>query len=452
MTVAEPLFGSLLPDIITSPPGGISRHLAKRLRSVESRNITYFDVGWPIFWKEASGSNVRDVDHNLYIDLSGAFGVALIGHAHPRVVHALQAQGEELIHGMGDIHPPVRKVELIERLCRIVPWVDAQAVLTTTGSEAVEVALKTARIATGKPGIVAFRGGYHGLTMGALAVTDRAHFRSYFEDQLYKGVSFAPFPECNDVSRVTADETLGLLRAAFQQGAPNGDPIGAVIVEPVQGRAGVRIPPDGFMAALSDVAMEEGAMVIADEIFTGLGRCGSMLASERLGLRPDIVCIGKVFGGGLPLSACLSSQSVLSAWPENDGEAIHTNTFLGNPLSCATALAVLDIVEHLDVPERAEVLGSQLLSELQDSLRGAERVSEVRGRGLMIGIELVTDDGSPWKGGALRVAEAALAQGLIILPAGEHGHVVELTPSAFLTEDQATHSLVVLSSIIQKIH
>tara|TARA_Y100001947_G_scaffold114995_1_gene99192 strand:- start:581 stop:1447 length:867 start_codon:yes stop_codon:yes gene_type:complete len=288
--------------------------------------------------------------------------------------------------------------------------------------------------------------------MGALAVTDRAHFRSYFEDQLYKGVSFAPFPECNDVSRVTADETLGLLRAAFQQGAPNGDPIGAVIVEPVQGRAGVRIPPDGFMAALSDVAMEEGAMVIADEIFTGLGRCGSMLASERLGLRPDIVCIGKVFGGGLPLSACLSSQSVLSAWPENDGEAIHTNTFLGNPLSCATALAVLDIVEHLDVPERAEVLGSQLLSELQDSLRGAERVSEVRGRGLMIGIELVTDDGSPWKGGALRVAEAALAQGLIILPAGEHGHVVELTPSAFLTEDQATHSLVVLSSIIQKIH
>jgi len=193
-------------------------------------------------------------------------------------------------------------------------------------------------------------------------------------------------------------------------------------------------------------------MVIADEIFTGLGRCGSMLASERLGLRPDIVCIGKVFGGGLPLSACLSSQSVLSAWPENDGEAIHTNTFLGNPLSCATALAVLDIVEHLDVPERAEVLGSRLLSELQDSLRGAERVSEVRGRGLMIGIELVTVDGSPWKGGALRVAEAALAQGLIILPAGEYGHIVELTPSAFLTEDQATHSLVVLSSLIQKIH
>ena len=179
MTVAENLFGSLLPDIITSPPGGVSHHLAMRLREVESRNITYVDSGWPIFWKEASGSNVRDVDDNIYIDLSGAFGVALIGHAHPKVVHALQGQGQELIHGMGDIHPPVRKIELIERLCGIVPWVDAQAVLTTTGSEAVEVALKTARIATGKPGIVALRGGYHGLTMGALAVTDRAPIRSY---------------------------------------------------------------------------------------------------------------------------------------------------------------------------------------------------------------------------------------------------------------------------------
>ena len=452
MTAAEHLFGSLLPDIVTSPPGGVSRRLAKRLREVESHNITYVDSDWPIFWKEANGSNVRDVDDNIYIDLSGAFGVALIGHAHPEVVHALQAQGEEMIHGMGDIHPPVRKVELIERLCGIVPWVDAQAILTTTGSEAVEVALKTARIATGKPGIVAFNGGYHGLTMGALAVTDRAHFRSYFEDQLYKGVSFVPFPECNDASRVTSDEALGFLRAAFQQGAPNGDPIGAVIVEPVQGRAGVRIPPDGFMAALSDLAMEEGVMVIADEIFTGLGRCGSMLASERLGLRPDIVCLGKVLGGGLPLSVCLSSRSVLSSWPENDGEAIHTNTFMGHPPSCATALAVLDIVEHLGVPERAKVLGSRLLSELQDSLRDAERVLEVRGCGLMIGIEFVTADGTPWKGGAAQVAQSALGQGLILLPAGEHSHVVELTPSAFLSEDQVVHSLALLSSIIQKMH
>ena len=139
MTAAEHLFGSLLPDIVTSPPGGVSRDLTMRLREVESRNITYVDSGWPIFWKEASGSNVRDVDDNIYIDLSGAFGVALIGHAHPKVVHALQAQGQELIHGMGDIHPPVRKIELIERLCGIVPWVDAQAVLTTTGSEAVAV-------------------------------------------------------------------------------------------------------------------------------------------------------------------------------------------------------------------------------------------------------------------------------------------------------------------------
>ena len=452
MTVAEPRFGSLLPDILASPPGGVSRSLAKRLKAVESRNITYVDSGWPIFWQEARGSNVRDVDGNVYIDLSGAFGVALIGHAHAGVVRALRVQGENLLHGMGDIHPPVGKVELIERLCGIAPWVGAQAVLTTSGSEAVEVALKTAQIATGKPGIVAFKGAYHGLTMGALAVTDRAHFRSYFEAQLYKGVAFVPFPGCNGISGVTADEALELLRTALRHGAPNGDPIGAVIIEPVQGRAGVRVPPDGFMAVLSDVAMEEGAIIIADEIFTGLGRCGSLLASEPLGLRPDIVCLGKVLGGGMPLSACLARQSIMCAWPQNDGEAIHTNTFLGHPLACATALAVLDIVEQHSIPECAEVVGSELLTELRGSLRDSDAVSEVRGCGLMIGIELVTAEGLPWKDGAVRVAEAALGHGLILLPAGEHGHVVELTPPVFLTGEQAAHSVAVLSSIIQKLH
>ena len=452
MTVAEPRFGSLLPNIITKPPGRLSKDFIKRLREVESRNVTHLRSGWPTFWERACGSNVQDVDGNIYLDLSSAFGVALIGHTNPRVVQALKVQGEQILHGMGDIHPPAKKVELLERLCGIVPWTDARAVLATSGSEAIEIALKTARLTTGKSGVVSFHGAYHGLTMGALAVTDRAHFRSHFEDQLYRGVAFIPFPDVTGGPGVSVDKVLELLREALEKGAPNGEQIGAIIVEPVQGRAGVNIPPDGFMAALSDVAMEKEVIVIADEIFTGLGRCGSILASDRLGLRPDIVCLGKGLGGGLPLSACLSSESVMSAWPENDGEAIHTSTFLGHPLACSGALAVLDIIEDCGIPERAEAVGLQLLKGLQKSLRDTDKVSDVRGCGLMIGVELVTTNGLPSKGSAARVAEAALGQGLILLPAGEYGHVVELTPSAFLTEAQVNHSVDVLSSLIKTIH
>jgi 4-aminobutyrate aminotransferase/(S)-3-amino-2-methylpropionate transaminase len=464
MSALGPLgpLGSLLPDVRVPPPGPASRALADRLRAVESRNVTFIDDAWPVFWEEAAGSNVRDADGNVYVDLTGGFGVAFLGHAHPAVAAAVARQSGRLVHAMGDVHPPALKVELLERLAALAPWPETRGVLASTGSEAVEIALKTAYLATGKPGLLAFEGGYHGLTLGSLAVTSRALFRAPFERRLYAGVAFAPFPVARRATagsgsaaapgaaaRGAAEESLARVRHLLRAGAPNGDAIGAVIVEPVQGRAGVRVPPDGFMAALSDAASEAGALVIADELMTGMGRSGAMLASSRLGLRPDLVCLGKALGAGLPLSACLGARAVMDAWPASAGEAVHTSTFLGHPLACAAALAALESYGPAAVLTRAEELGTRLRERLAGRLSRVAGVVEVRGLGLFVGIEL-GDGSAPAAGAAARVAVAALKRGVLVLPAGESSEVLELTPAVTLTDAQADHAVEVLVSAIRE--
>jgi len=437
-------FGALLPDIRVQPPASVSRAMAERLRAVESRNITYIDDDWPIFWQEARGANVRDVDGNVYIDLTSAFGVALLGHAHPAVVSSVREQSGTLMHAMGDVHPSEPKLKLLERLCALAPWSEARAVLASTGSEAVEIALKTAQVATGRPGVLAFRGGYHGLTLGSLAATEREHFRAPFSERLYGGVSFAAFPDRVPGGDGGAKAALEEARTALANGAPNGDPIGAVIVEPVQGRAGARLAPDGFMASLSSLAAESGTLVIADEILTGLGRCGALLASSVVGLEPDIVCVGKALGGGIPISACLARREVMDAWPESSGEAIHTSTFLGHPLACVAALTVLETLERERFVERARALGAQLLELLRSELASVPGVVDVRGLGALIGIELAGD------AQAVRIAEAALRDGLILLPAGDRGHVLELTPPAILSDEQVNYACGALCRLIRE--
>ncbi len=444
-----PRLGGRLPEIRVPPPGPASRELARRLRAVESRNVTAVSEGWPVFWEEAAGTNVLDADGNLYLDLTGAFGVGLLGHAHPGVVEAVARQARALVHGMGDVHPPTVKLRLLERLCAMAPWDDARVVLSSTGSEAVETALKTALLATGRPGILAFGGAYHGLTLGALAATDRALFREPFLARLYDGVAFVPFPDPVREGADAGRNGLARVRDALLRGAPNGDPIGAVIVEPVQGRAGVRVAPDGFMARLGTLAHESGALVIADEVFTGMGRCGAPFASARVGLAPDLVCLGKALGGGLPMSACLAPRRVMDAWPESEGEAAHTSTFLGHPLGCAAALAVLDAMEAEGVCERARVLGGRVVAMLRERLDGRAGVADVRGLGLMIGIELARDeDRAPLAGAAVRAAETALGRGVLVLPAGEVGHVLELTPAVDLTDDQVALAVEVVADAV----
>lgn len=429
-------FGTLLPEIVAPPPGPRSLEMARRLSAVESRNVTYLSPGFPVFWEAARGANVRDVDGNVYLDLTAAFGVAVTGHGDEAVIGAMGDQAGRLVHGMGDVHPPAAKVEFLEALADLAPWPESRAILGSSGSEAVEAALKTALMATGKPGILAFEGAYHGLTLGSLAATARHHFRAPFEERLYRGVRFVPFPDPLRSGEMAGPGSLAAVEDALEKGI-QGSGIGAVIIEPVQGRAGVRIPPPGFLRELGGLARDAGALLIFDEIFTGLGRTGSVFACTGEDVFPDLLCLGKGLGGGLPLSACLGPPEIMDAWPRSDGEAIHTSTFLGHPLACASGRALLRALEGRGLVARSMELGGSFLEGLRRELAGEAAVVDVRGRGLFIGVELADPESrTPLAGAAVAAAEAALRRGILLLPAGSHGHVLELSPPLVITEAQ----------------
>ena len=399
---------SLPPDLGSEIPGPRSRELARRLAAVESRNVTCLSPEAPIFWQRAQGANVWDADGNRYLDLTAAFGVAAAGHSHPDIVAAIGAQASRLLHGMGDVHPSAVKVELLEALVRRYPGGRAaRGVLLSSGSDAVEAALKTAMLATGRAGVIAFEGAYHGLSLGALDATWRSDFREPFEARLPRATRFARYGDIESVRQVA--------QAA-------GEPIAAVIVEPVQGRGGDRLPPAGFLAELRALCDEAGWLFIADEIYTGFGRTGRWFACEHEGVVPDLLCVGKGLSGGMPISACLALAEVMEAWPQSSGEALHTQTYLAHPASCAAALAQLHIIEEEKLVERAGAQGAAALARLEERLKANDRVSEVRGLGLMIGIECVSGDV------ALRACNAALKRGVILLPSGQDGRVLSITP------------------------
>ncbi|HIG01203.1 MAG TPA: aminotransferase class III-fold pyridoxal phosphate-dependent enzyme, partial [Myxococcales bacterium] len=264
---ASPLPPTLLPELKTPVPGSASMALASRLAGVESRNVTHLADPVPIFWQRAKGANVWDADGNRFIDLTGAFGVANIGHGHPEVVGAVARQSEDLMHGMGDVHPATVKVELLEALVARFPGGgEARAVLGSSGSDAVETAIKTAQLASGRPGLLAFEGGYHGLALGALDATARSDFRTPFAARLPGATVFARFGDIADAEKCLAQAVAG------------GRPLGAVIVEPVQGRGGERIPPRGFLSSLRSLCDAHGLLLIVDEIYTGFGRTGRWFA------------------------------------------------------------------------------------------------------------------------------------------------------------------------------
>jgi 4-aminobutyrate aminotransferase/(S)-3-amino-2-methylpropionate transaminase len=400
---------------VTPPPGPRSRDLAARLRAVESRNVTCLLPEPPIFWARAAGSNVWDVDGNRFLDLGGAFAVANVGHAHPRVVRAVAEQAARLLHGMGDVHPPEVKVELLEALAARFPGGGAaRAVLGSSGADAVEAALKTAQLATGRAGVVAFEGAYHGLSYGALDVTWRAEFRTPFAERLAGRSVFARFGDAMDALRAARE-------APFE--------IGAVLVEPIQGRGGVRIPPQGFLGALRRLCDEQGWLLVADEIFTGFGRTGRLFACERDGVTPDLLCVGKGLASGMPLSACLGRAEVMDAWPVSKGEALHTQTFLGHPPSCAAGLAALAVLDEEALVARAAESGAAALAFLAERSAGLPAVKEVRGAGLMLGIECDT----PMR--ATCAVAGALQRGVLLLPSGDDGRVLSVTPPLCIEQD-----------------
>ncbi|HET8656140.1 MAG TPA: aspartate aminotransferase family protein [Longimicrobiaceae bacterium] len=452
----EPLSGEEIPSIRTPPPGPASRRLAAELREYESPNVTYLGEDFPVFWAEAVGSNVRDVDGNVYVDLTSAFAVAGAGHASPRVVAAVREQAGRLLHGMGDVHPPAVKVALLKRLAEIAPGNLRRSILANSGAEAVEAALKTVAVATGKPRVLAFQGGYHGLTLGALSVSSREDFRAPFRAQFAENAVFAPYPYA--YRSAFGDDPDGARALAYVEylldsPASAAEGIGAILVEPVQGRGGDVVPPAGWLPGLRRICDERGLLLVLDEIYTGFGRTGRWFACEHWGVVPDVLVVGKALTGGLPFAACIGTDAVMRHWPVSSGEAIHTSTFLGNPVACAAALASIEALEEGGLVERSAELGKRLLARLRETTARSARVGEVRGLGMMIGIELVRDRESrtPAPELAGRVVVEALRRGVILLGGGIYGNVLSLSPPFVISDAQIEAALGVLGDVLARI-
>lgn len=426
------------------------------LRDYESRNVTFRDPdgGWPIVWKRAKGCFVQDMEGKKYLDLMAAFGVAAAGHANPRVVEAAKNQMDRLVHGMGDVHPHAPKALLMRELSRVTferwsrkttgePRLGAtgKTLFCNSGFEAVEAALKTAALATGKPGVVAFTRGYHGLGYGALNATHRDHFRGPFANQLGKFAHFASFPDGSD-SLLASEQSV---RRHFHQ-----RPIGAVLAEPMQGRGGIRVPPPEFLRMLRRVCDQYEALLILDEIYTGFGRTGKWFACEHSSVIPDVICLGKALTGGFPLSACVGRADVMDkAWPESSGEAIHTSTFLGHPVGCAMALAQLKEIKRLRLPQKATLRGKLLLRLLSSPpLPIAGYHFQARGKGLFAGLEITRKNDTPATEECIEIVKRMLAEGYILLPEGEHANVISFTPPLIVTEKQLQQAVDALHNVM----
>ncbi|MCA9565424.1 MAG: aspartate aminotransferase family protein, partial [Myxococcales bacterium] len=447
------VFGRALPTLRTEIPGPESKRWVEALAQTEcpaitarrSRRQEKGGVGQdPIVWERASGSNIEDVDGNVYVDLTSAFAVAGIGHAHPRVQAAAAEQSSTLIHAMGDVYPGRVKIQLAKRLADLCPGDLEVSIFAMTGAEAVEAALKTAAVATGKSEVIAFSDSYHGLSLGALNVTAyRKEFKAPFMGQLARFGRHLPFPNCYRCPLGETREScelacLNLVRQALDSPASGMSDVGAVLVEPIQGRGGIVIPPEDWLVGLAELCKAHDVLLIFDEIYTGFGRTGTWFAAEHSRVTPDLMCIGKAMGGGFPISAVVGSRDVMERWGLSAGESIHTSTFLGNPLGCAMALASLDALESEEMVTRAAALEDTLRAGLEALAAKHEIIGDVRGRGAMFGVELVESRQSkvPASTVSLRICRQLLERGYVVLPSGVFGNVISLVPPFVITDEQ----------------
>jgi 4-aminobutyrate aminotransferase-like enzyme len=478
--------------------------ILQMLRDYESRNILFIDPdgSWPIVWDRAKGVSVWDADGKKYLDLTAAFGVAAAGHANPNVVKAGRQQMGRLLHAMGDVHPHALKAALARELSRLTferwtgrtavnptvaqtsksavsqvskpanrPNADASSkreqraktIFCNSGFEAVEAGLKTAMLATGKREVIAFTGSYHGLGYGALNVTHRDFFRRPFHPQLRKFGKFVPFPIANGRPFTTRSARFTGGDAAAQRPYQLEKQIteilrrnktGAILVEPIQARGGIVVPPPGFLPMLRALCDRFGALLIADEVYTGFGRTGKWFACEHSAVVPDLICLGKALTGGFPLSACVGRAEIMdAAWPPSQGEAIHTSTFLGHPVGCAMALAQIKEIQRLDLCARSAGLGDFLLATL-DTIKNEPLKVKVsaRGLGLMAGLELQLHDGSPASAETFAVIKTMLKQGYLLLPEGQHGNVISFTPPLTIAKAELARGVRALMEVLIERH
>jgi len=424
----------MFPKITTAIPGPHSRKLMAELAEFESPAITarYLaratagGVDCPIVWAKTNDVFIEDVDGNRFIDLTAGFGVAGVGHAHPKLVEAAQQQMADMPHAMGDAFPAKNKIALAKRLAQITPGDLKRTFFASAGFEAVEAALKTAIMKTGKPGIIAFENAYHGLGYGALAVTSyRDEFRNPFLSQLNQHVYRLPYPS------VESSEFYLLLEQTIQQAEKTLFPIGSIIIEPILGRGGIIEMPVACLQKIRELTHHYNIVLIVDEIYTGFGRTGEWFAVNHANVVPDLMCMGKGMNGGFPISAVIGSDDVMAGWGDSRGEAIHTSTFLGNPVGCAMALTCIDLLED-GLLHRVKEIGSYFKTQLIDLQKRTKVITSVRGRGLMLGIEFQHANPNY----VISLCKELLQRGFIALPCGLQGNVLGLTPPFTIQVEQ----------------
>jgi 4-aminobutyrate aminotransferase len=385
--------------------------------------------------ESASGSWITDVEGRRFLDLTMGIAVSNIGHCHPRVVEAATAQLHALMHTSVVVHQQ-RNIELAERIGGLCPFfAEPQVFFCNTGAEAVDGAVKFARRVTGRPGVIAFRGGFHGRTLGATSLTTaKGKYREGYEP-LLGGVHIAPYAyplrfggdaPATQSCLAALDELLSL------QAPPSG--VAAMIVEPVLGEGGYVPPPVAWLQGLRERCDRHGILLVFDEVQTGVGRTGHPFAAETFGVRPDILLFAKGIGSGLPLGGLVAERALFDRWPRGT----HGTTFGGNPVSCAAGLATLDVLEEEGLYERGRRLGRRVVDELRAWAHGHVGVLEVRGVGFMIGIELASGTM------AEAVQQYCFDHGLLVLTCGPNENVLRLIPALNIADDDLRLALDIL--------
>jgi acetylornithine/LysW-gamma-L-lysine aminotransferase len=362
------------------------------------------------------GALVWDINGNEYIDCTGSYGVCIVGHCHPRVVEAVQRQVETLIACHASFYNDVRS-ELLEKIIGIAPKGLDKVFLSNSGAESVECAIKLARKYSGKPEIVALVGAFHGKTMGALSATWKKKYRVPFMP-LVPGFKHVPPNNLEKVRDAITEKTA------------------AVLVEPVRGEGGVRVPSDDFLPGLREICDEKDVLLIFDEVQTGFGRTGKVFACEHWNVVPDIMCLAKSVAGGIPMGATFARQDVMAAFQRGE----HSSTFSGNPLVCAAASAAIDVLVEERLPERAATLGRYFKGKLEGLQKKYRIVREVRGLGLMLGMEMRFD--------VYNILLECMDQGVLVLDAGRN--VVRFLPPLVIEKEQIDKVIEVLDEVMEK--
>ena len=433
---------------VRQAPGPQASKLIERDRAVISPSYTR---SYPFVMARGEGAYVWDVDGNQFIDMTMGIAVNASGHNHPEVVEAIKQQADKFIHMSGtDFYYEV-EIELAEKLAGVAPFDEEAAVfLTNSGAEAIEAALKLARYATGRPRFIAFQGGFHGRTLGALSLTASkvAQQNGFFPTM--PGVTHVPYPDSyrpllnnngfDDYGEVVVNYIENVL---FTTNVPP-DEVAAIVVEPVLGEGGYIVPTEGFFPALRDLCDRHGILLIADEVQSGMGRTGKWWAIEHWGVEPDMITVAKGIASGMPLGALIARRSLME-WPPGS----HSNTFGGNPISCAAALATMNLLEK-GMIENAAKMGEYITDALHEIAPRHPSIGDIRGKGLMVGIDLVKDQQSrkPDKALAEDMLQRGFEAGLLMLSCGKS--VLRFMPPLNIDRETADQALLIFDKILSE--